>query len=280
MKLHFTKMHGTGNDYVYVNLFTETVENPEQLSIQISDRHFGIGSDGLILIAPSEVADCRMIMFNADGSEGAMCGNGIRCVAKYAYEHGIAKDTHMRIETKSGIKTLELTVEEGIVTYVQVNMGQAILKPENIPVKADGDDFVDREISVDGKDYKVTCVSMGNPHCVVFTAGIDDLELEKIGPKFENHELFPDRINTEFVEIIDEHTVKMRVWERGSGETISCGTGTCAVTVAAVLNGHCKGGEEIEVQIRGGRLYDTWLDSGEVLMKGPATTVFEGDIEI
>lgn len=280
MKLHFTKMHGTGNDYVYVNLFTETVENPEQLSIQISDRHFGIGSDGLILIAPSEVADCRMIMFNADGSEGAMCGNGIRCVAKYAYEHGIAKDTHMRIETKSGIKTLELTVEEGIVTYVQVNMGQAILKPENIPVKADGDDFVDREISVDGKDYKVTCVSMGNPHCVVFTEGIDDLELEKIGPKFENHELFPDRINTEFVEIIDEHTVKMRVWERGSGETISCGTGTCAVTVAAVLNGHCKRGEEIEVQIRGGRLYDTWLDSGEVLMKGPATTVFEGDIEI
>lgn len=280
MKLHFTKMHGTGNDYVYVNLFTETVENPEQLSIQISDRHFGIGSDGLILIAPSEVADCRMIMFNADGSEGAMCGNGIRCVAKYAYEHGIAKDTHMRIETKSGIKTLELTVEEGIVTYVQVNMGQAILKPENIPVKADGDDFVDREISVDGKDYKVTCVSMGNPHCVVFTEGIDDLELEKIGPKFENHELFPDRINTEFVEIIDEHTVKMRVWERGSGETISCGTGTCAVTVAAVLNGHCKGGEEIEVQIRGGRLYDTWLDSGEVLMKGPATTVFEGEIEI
>ena len=280
MKLHFTKMHGTGNDYVYVNLFTETVENPEQLSIQISDRHFGIGSDGLILIAPSEVADCRMIMFNADGSEGAMCGNGIRCVAKYAYEHGIAKDTHMRIETKSGIKTLELTVEEGIVTYVQVNMGQAILKPENIPVKADGDDFVDREISVDGKDYKVTCVSMGNPHCVVFTEGIDDLELEKIGPKFENHELFPDRINTEFVEIIDEHTVKMRVWERGSGETISCGTGTCAVTVAAVLNGHCTGGEDIEVQIRGGRLYDTWLDSGEVLMKGPATTVFEGDIEI
>lgn len=280
MKLHFTKMHGTGNDYVYVNLFTETVENPEQLSIQISDRHFGIGSDGLILIAPSEVADCRMIMFNADGSEGAMCGNGIRCVAKYAYEHGIAKDTHMRIETKSGIKTLELTVEEGIVTYVQVNMGQAILKPENIPVKADGDDFVDREISVDGKEYKVTCVSMGNPHCVVFTEGIDDLELEKIGPKFENHELFPDRINTEFVEIIDEHTVKMRVWERGSGETISCGTGTCAVTVASVLNGYCKRGEEVEVQIRGGRLYDTWLDSGEVLMKGPATTVFEGEIEI
>lgn len=280
MKLHFTKMHGTGNDYVYVNLFTETVENPEQLSIQISDRHFGIGSDGLILIAPSEVADCRMIMFNADGSEGAMCGNGIRCVAKYAYEHGIAKDTHMRIETKSGIKTLELTVEEGIVTYVQVNMGQAILKPENIPVKADGNDFVDREISVDGKEYKVTCVSMGNPHCVVFTEGIDDLELEKIGPKFENHELFPDRINTEFVEIIDEHTVKMRVWERGSGETISCGTGTCAVTVASVLNGYCKRGEEVEVQIRGGRLYDTWLDSGEVLMKGPATAVFEGEIEI
>ena len=233
--MKFTKMHGIGNDYIYFNCFEEKIENPSELSVKLSERHTGVGGDGIVLIMPSDTADFRMRMFNADGSEGKMCGNGIRCVAKYAYEHGIAKDTHMRIETKSGIKTLELTVEEGIVTYVQVNMGQAILKPENIPVKADGDDFVDREISVDGKDYKVTCVSMGNPHCVVFTEGIDDLELEKIGPKFENHELFPDRINTEFVEIIDEHTVKMRVWERGSGETISCGTGTCAVTVAAVL---------------------------------------------
>lgn len=280
MKLRFTKMHGTGNDYVYINLFKETVENPEKLAIQVSDRHFGIGSDGLILIAPSETADCRMIMYNADGSEGAMCGNGIRCVAKYAYEHDIVHSSHITVETKSGIKTLDLTVEDGFVTYVQVNMGEAILKPENIPVKAEGETFVSRPISVDGRDYEVTCVSMGNPHCVVFTEGIEELDLEKIGPKFENHALFPDRINTEFVEVIDEHTLKMRVWERGSGETISCGTGTCAVTVAAVLNGYCKQEDEIEVRIRGGRLYDTYLGNGEVLMKGPATTVFHGEITI
>lgn len=280
MKLHFTKMHGTGNDYVYVNMFTEKVEDPGALSVRISDRHFGIGSDGLILIAPSEVADCRMIMYNADGSEGAMCGNGIRCVAKYAYEHGIVHDRNITVETKSGIKSLELTVEDEKVTYVKVNMGKAILKPADIPVTAEGDTFVNQPLLVDGEEYKATCVSMGNPHCVIFTKGIDDLDLEKMGPKFEKHDLFPDRINTEFVEVIDAHTLKMRVWERGSGETISCGTGTCASVVAAVLNGLCKQGEEIEVQIRGGRLYDTYLENGEVLMKGPAITVFDGEIEL
>lgn len=278
--MRFTKMHGTGNDYVYVNLFQETVKNPEQLAVQISDRHFGIGSDGLILIAPSDVADCRMIMYNADGSEGAMCGNGIRCVAKYAYEHGIVQETHITIETKSGIKTLDLTVEDGLVTYIQVNMGQAILRPEDIPVKAEGETFIAQPLVVDGKEYAATCVSMGNPHCVIFTDNIEELDLEKIGPGFENHSLFPDRINTEFVEIIDEHTIRMRVWERGSGETISCGTGTCASVVAAVLNGHCRQGEEIEVQIRGGKLYDTYLESGEVMMKGSATTVFDGEIAV
>ena len=280
MKLRFTKMHGTGNDYVYVNLFQETVENPGELAVKISDRHVGIGSDGLILIAPSEIADCRMIMYNADGSEGAMCGNGIRCVAKYAYEHGIVRNTHITVETKSGVKSLELTVEDGCVTYIQVNMGQAVLKPEDIPVKAEGETFISQTINVDGRDYEVTCVSMGNPHCVIFTEGIDKMDLEKLGPKFENHELFPNRINTEFVEVIDEHTLKMRVWERGSGETISCGTGTCAVTVAAVLNGYCKQGEEVEVQIRGGRLYDTYQKNGEVLMKGPAAVVFDGEITV
>ncbi len=280
MKLRFTKMHGTGNDYVYVNLFQETVENPGELAVKISDRHFGIGSDGLILIAPSEIADCRMIMYNVDGSEGAMCGNGIRCVAKYAYEHGIVRNTHITVETKSGVKSLELTVEDGCVTYIQVNMGQAVLKPEDIPVKAEGETFISQTINVDGRDYEVTCVSMGNPHCVIFTEGIDKMDLEKLGPKFENHELFPNRINTEFVEVIDEHTLKMRVWERGSGETISCGTGTCAVTVAAVLNGYCKQGEEVEVQIRGGRLYDTYQKNGEVLMKGPAAVVFDGEITV
>lgn len=279
-KLKFTKMHGTGNDYVYVNLFEETLENPSEVSIKVSDRHFGIGSDGLICIAPSEVADCRMIMFNADGSEGAMCGNGVRCVAKYAYDHGIATKEEMSVETKSGIKHLKLTIEDGKAVYIEVNMGQAILEPKQIPVKDEGADFIARKIQADGKEYEVTCVSMGNPHCVIFTEGIDELDLEKIGPYFENHELFPDRINTEFVEVIDNHTLKMRVWERGSGETISCGTGTCATAVAAVLNGHCPKGEEIEVQIRGGSLYDTYLENGEVLMKGPATEVFQGVIEI
>ena len=280
MKLHFTKMHGTGNDYVYVNLFREQVPDPPALSVRISDRHFGIGSDGLILVAPSKEADCRMIMYNADGSEGAMCGNGIRCVAKYAYEHGIVQTEQITVETKSGIKSLTLTVEDGLVTYVAVNMGQAGLRPADIPVRAEGDTFVAQKLIVDGREYEATCVSMGNPHCVIFTKGIDELDLEKIGPSFEHHEWFPDRINTEFAEVLDDHTIKMRVWERGSGETISCGTGTCAVTVAAVLNGYCSKGEEIEIRIRGGKLYDTYMENGEVLMRGPAVTVFDGEINI
>lgn len=278
MGIHFTKMHGTGNDYVYVDTFREEIDDPAQLAVRVSDRHFGIGSDGLILVAPSDKADCRMIMYNADGSEGAMCGNGIRCVAKYAYEHGIVDTAHITVETKSGVKTLDLTVEDGIVTYVQVNMGRAILRPSEIPLRAEGDTFVAQPLIVEGKEYKATCVSMGNPHCVIFTEGIDALDLTKTGPLFENHELFPDRINTEFVEVVDGHTIRMRVWERGSGETISCGTGTCAATVAAVLNGYCRQGEEIEVQIRGGKLYDTYMENGEVMMKGPAVTVFEGEL--
>lgn len=278
--MRFTKMHGTGNDYVYVDLFRETLENPSETAVKISDRHFGIGSDGLICIAPSDVADCRMIMYNADGSEGAMCGNGIRCVAKYIYEHGIAKTETLNIETKSGIKRLELTVRDGVVTSVMVNMGQAILEPARIPVRGEGKDFIGRTLAVGGEEYTVTCVSMGNPHCVIFAKGIDDIELEKIGPLFEHHQCFPDQINTEFVEVVDRRTIKMRVWERGSGETISCGTGTCASTVAAVLNGYCDRGEEIEVQVRGGVLYDTYLENGEVLMRGPATEVFQGEIDM
>lgn len=279
-KLKFTKMHGTGNDYVYIDLFQQTLDCPSELSVKISDRHFGIGSDGLICIAPSETADCRMIMFNADGSEGAMCGNGIRCVAKYAYEHGLVPKEQMTIETKSGVKHLHLTVKNGCVTFVEVNMGQAILNPSDIPVRAEGNDFIAQSIEVDGTSYSATCVSMGNPHCIVFMDHIDELDLTKIGPSFERHEWFPDRINTEFVEVIDRKTIKMRVWERGSGETISCGTGTCAATVASVLNGYCDRDIEIEVRIRGGVLYDTYLKNGEVLMKGPATEVFQGEISI
>lgn len=280
MKLHFTKMQGTGNDYVYVNMFTEKIEDASALAVRISDRHFGIGSDGLILVAPSEVADCRMIMYNADGSRGAMCGNGIRCVAKYAYEHNIVHDENITVETDSGVKSLALTVEGGEVTYVSVNMGQACLKSAEIPVITSGETFINETLTVENREYKATCVSMGNPHCVIFAKDIDEMDLETIGPHFENHKWFPDRINTEFVEIINEHTMKMRVWERGSGETISCGTGTCASVVAACLNGYCKQGEEIEVQVRGGKLYDTYMTSGEVMMKGPATTVFDGEIDV
>lgn len=278
--MKFTKMHGTGNDYVYVNLFEESIPDISQAAIRVSDRHFGIGSDGLIGIAPSEIADCRMIMYNADGSEGAMCGNGIRCVAKYAYDHGIVDKKQLQIETKSGIKTVELTIEDGKATYAKVNMGKAILAPKEIPVKAEGESFISQEIMVGNIPYTVTCVSMGNPHCVVFTKEIDNLDLEKIGPKFEHHPLFPDRINTEFVEVLDDHTLKMRVWERGAGETISCGTGTCASTVAAVLNGYCPQGEEIEIRIRGGVLYDTYMENGEVQMRGPAEEVFHGEISL
>ncbi len=280
MKLKFTKMHGTGNDYVYVNCFEQKIDNPNELAIKVSDRHFGIGSDGLILICPSEVADVRMAMYNADGSEGMMCGNGIRCVAKYSYEHGLVDSDKITVETKSGIKTLDLTVENGEVTYVAVDMGMAILKPREIPVDDDGDDFVKRKIDVDGKEYEITCVSMGNPHAVIFTKDIDNIDLEKIGPLFEHHKLFPEQINTEFVEVTDSHNIKMRVWERGSGETMSCGTGTCAVTVAAVLNGYCKRDEEININIRGGQLKDTYLSDGRVIMRGAATNVFDGEIEI
>lgn len=280
MKLKFSKMHGTGNDYVYINSFEQEIENPSELSKLVSDRHFSIGSDGLILVAPSDVADVRMIMFNADGSEGKMCGNGIRCVAKYAYDFGITDKTTMDIETASGIKTVDVTVnEQGKVEYVSVNMGNAILKPELIPMKAEGETFISKEIIVNGTSYTATCVSMGNPHCVIFTTGIDEMDLEKVGPYFENHELFPEKINTEFVEILDSHNYKMRVYERGSGETMSCGTGTCAVAVAAVLNGYAGYGEELTIHIKGGEVKDTYYEDGTVIMKGLAIHVFDGEIE-
>ena len=259
MKLEFTKMHGTGNDYVYVNGFTQKIDNPSEIAIRVSDRHFSIGGDGMIIVAPSDVADVRMIMFNSDGSEGKMCGNGIRCVAKYAYDHKLTDKTEMTIETASGIKTIQVTLDaEGKVEYAYVDMGKAILKPEEIPMTVSGENFINQEIEVAGKKYNVTAVSMGNPHMVIFTQGIDELKLEEIGPAFENHELFPERVNTEFVEVMDNHNFKMRVYERGTGETMSCGTGTCAVAVAAVLNGYAKHGEELNIHIPGGVLKDTY----------------------
>ncbi len=281
MKLKFSKMHGTGNDYIYVNGFAQTLSQPRQAAVELSRAHFSIGSDGLIIVAPSKTADVRMIMFNSDGSEGKMCGNGIRCVAKYAYDHKLTDKKVMKIETASGIKTVEVTTDEAdLVTDVKVDMGKAILKPSEIPMNVEGESFINREIIVNGTQYHATAVSMGNPHLVIFMKGIDALLLEQIGPCFENHEWFPQKVNTEFVEIIDEHNFKMRVFERGTGETMSCGTGTCAVTVAAVLNGYAAYGEELNIHIRGGILKDTYYEDGTVIMKGLATHVFDGEIEI
>ena len=275
--MKFTKMHGIGNDYVYVNCLQEKVEDPSGTARKISDRHFGIGSDGLILIKPSEKADFQMDMYNADGSKGAMCGNGIRCVAKYVYDYGLTDKTSIAVETGSGIKYLDLTVENNKVTMVKVDMGEPDLTASHIPIKAQTEQVIDEPIEVDGKTYRITGVSMGNPHGVVFLDDIDSLDIEKIGPSFENHVRFPDRINTEFVQLDNRSHVRMRVWERGSGETLACGTGACAVAVACVVNGLTQ--REVTVSLRGGDLKICWDEKdGHVYMTGPATVVFDGEI--
>ncbi len=277
--MEFAKMQGCGNDYIYVNCFKETVENPRETAIKVSDRHFGIGSDGLILIYPSKVADFKMVMYNADGSEGKMCGNGIRCVAKYVYDFELTDKTELKIETLSGIKTLKLNIKEKKVDTVQVDMGSPILVPEQIPVNFEGEIMVDEPVSVNGLEYHLTCVSMGNPHAVVFVDNIKILNLEKIGPDFEQHPIFPDKVNTEFIHIIDKNTIEMRVWERGSGETLACGTGACASVVACVWNGLTA--DEVLVHLVGGDLkikYDR--EKNTVLMTGPAEFVCTGEIQI
>lgn len=280
MKLAFTKMHGCGNNYIYFNCFDQTVPDPESLSIKLSEPHFGIGGDGIILISPSDKADAQMRIFNADGSEGKMCGNGIRCVGKYLYDNGMTDGrTTITIDTLSGVKTLELTVKDGKMQSARVDMGAAILAPREIPVDMDGENVISAPIVVDEKVYHMTCVSMGNPHCVIFGKDPDTIDLEKIGPRFEHFEKFPERINTEFIEVLDNHTLKMRVWERGSGETMACGTGACASAVAACLNGYCKKGEDITVKLRGGDLVINYADDG-VQMTGSADTVFTGVVEI
>lgn len=279
--MKFTKMHGIGNDYVYVNCFKETVKDPAAVARFVSDRHFGIGSDGLILIKPSDVADCEMDMYNLDGSRGAMCGNGIRCVAKYAYDYGIVDKTTIRVATGSGIKTLDLTVENGKVSMVKVNMGAPILDAAQIPVIADAGQVINAPLEAGGLLYHMTAVSMGNPHAVIYLDEIDKLDLEKIGPSFENHPAFPDRVNTEFVKVLDRHTVQMRVWERGSGETLACGTGACAVAVASILNNHVDGNVPVTVKLLGGDLQIFWDRSANlVYMTGPAETVFDGEIDL
>lgn len=282
--MKFTKMQGLGNDYVYVNCFQEKIDNPPEVARFVSDRHFGIGSDGLIMINPSKVADFEMEMYNADGSRGEMCGNGIRCVAKYVYDYGLTDKTHISVETLGGIKYLDLTVKDGKVELVRVDMGEPELDPEKIPIIMKGysdetDRVLNAQIKVDGKEYHMTGVSMGNPHDVVYIDDVQGLDIEKIGPKFENHERFPQRINTEFSRVIDRKTVEMRVWERGSGETLACGTGACAVAVASILNGYTE--REVEIRLLGGNLQIEWNEEdNHVYMTGPATVVFDGEIEL
>lgn len=281
MKLSFTKMHGCGNNYIYFNCFDQTVPDPGELSVRLSEPHFGIGGDGIILISPSDKADAQMRIFNADGSEGKMCGNGIRCVGKYLYDNGMTDGrTTVTVDTLSGVKTLELTVKDGKMLSARVDMGAAILKPQDIPVDLEGDTVIGAPLVVDEKVYHITCVSMGNPHCVIFLPeDIDGLDLARIGPKFEHNALFPERVNTEFVNVLPDGSLKMRVWERGSGETWACGTGACAVGVAAVLMGHAAKDEDITVHLRGGDLTVRYTDE-TVFMTGAATTVFKGEIEI
>ena len=276
--MKFTKMHGIGNDYVYMDCTKERLENPGEIARLVSDRHKGIGSDGLILIQSSDEADFEMAMYNADGSYGKMCGNGIRCVAKYVYDNGLTDKTEISVISGGAVKYLKLTVENGKVKKVRVNMGEPILKPSEIPVVGDGDKLVAVPIVVDNQVYEMTCVSMGNPHAVVFLDDVETLKIEEIGPRFEQHERFPDRVNTEFVERIDRKNLKMRVWERGSGETMACGTGACATAVAAILNGYAE--RDVTVHLLGGDLEIRWDETDNcVYMTGPAATVFTGEFD-
>lgn len=276
--MKFTKMHGIGNDYVYVNGLKETIENKPAMVRFVSDRHTGVGSDGLIIINKSDVADFEMEMYNSDGSRAEMCGNGIRCVGKYVYDYGLTDKKELAIETLGGIKYLKLTVEQGKVQEVQVDMGEPILKPADIPVLSEKEPVLMEELEVDGEIYRVNCVSMGNPHAVIFVEEeVAGLPLEKMGPKFENHARFPKRINTEFARVLDRKHIEMRVWERGAGETMACGTGACATAVAAILNNLTD--EEVTLHLLGGDLFIRWdRETNRVYMTGPAATVFDGEL--
>ncbi len=275
----FTKMHGLGNDYIYVNCLTQDIQNPSRVAEFVSDRHFGIGSDGLVLILPSEVAHFRMRMFNSDGSEAEMCGNAVRCVGKFLYDNGLTDKRTIEIETLAGIKILDLTVEVGKVSSVRVDMGEPVLKPELIPVKSPEDTFISKPVILDGMAYNVTCVSMGNPHAVAYVNDVVKFPLHAVGPKMEVHELFPRKVNAEFVQVFDRKTMKMRVWERGAGETLACGTGACAVLVASVLNGLCE--RKAVISLLGGDLIIEWDEKNNRVYKtGPAVKVFDGEIDI
>ncbi len=272
-------MHGIGNDYIYFDCFDNELQNPNEIAKILSDRHCSVGGDGVILVCKSKIADGKMRMFNADGSEGKMCGNGVRCVGKFLYDIKSIKKDVLTVETLSGIKTLTMQIENGVAVGASVDMGKAELIPDRIPALFEGDNVINAPLIVEGNTYRVTCVSMGNPHCVVFGGDPYALELEKIGRAFETHPAFPERVNTEFVEVIAENELKMRVWERGSGETFACGTGACAVAVAAVLNGYAQRGQEITVHLRGGDLKIIYTDE-TVIMTGSATLAFTGEVEI
>lgn len=277
--MKFTKMHGLGNDYIYVNCLEKEIQNASEVAKFVSDRHFGIGSDGLVMILPSQKADFKMRMLNSDGSEAEMCGNAIRCVGKFVYDNGLTDKKKVTIETLAGIKILDLTVENGKVETVRVDMGEPILKPKDIPVNSDKDLFISEPVTIEDQVYKVTCVSMGNPHAVTYVDNVDAFPLEKIGPKMETNRLYPRKINSEFVQVIDRDTLKMRVWERGAGETMACGTGACAVLVASVLNGLCE--RKATIKLLGGDLSIEWnQQDNHVYMTGPATKVFDGEIDI
>ncbi|MDD2458478.1 MAG: diaminopimelate epimerase [Eubacteriales bacterium] len=278
--LVFTKMHGAGNDYIYINAIAQPVADPESLAIRLSDRHFGIGGDGIVLIKPSRTADFFMDMYNADGSRGKMCGNAIRCVAKYVHDRRLTDKTTLEIETLSGIKTLELHLDDNRhVVTVTVNMGAPIFEPEQIPVRFAGEKMIEAPIEVAGQTYALTSVSMGNPHTVIFTTGVKDLDLARIGPSFEHLPIFPDRVNTEFCEVIDRQTLRMRVWERGSGETLACGTGACATLAAAVVTG--RSDRKAKLELTGGTLEIEWDEaSGDIFMTGPAEFVFDGTVNL
>ncbi len=278
--MRFTKMHGAGNDYVYVDCTVNMISNPEKLAVTVSNRNFGVGSDGLVLICPSEVADFRMRMFNSDGSEAQMCGNASRCIGKYVYEKGLTKKESISLETLAGIKHLDLLVKNGIVKTITVDMGIPELKPEKIPVKTESSNtFINNAVEIDGIIYRITCVSMGNPHAVIFVEDVEHTNVQLIGKMIENHPMFPEKTNVEFVEHLTEGNFKMRVWERGAGETLACGTGACATLVAAILNGYA--GREAIVSLPGGDLKIRWDAASEhVYMTGNAKTVFEGELLI
>ena len=278
--MKFTKMHGAGNDYIYVNCFEEQIKDRSKTAVKVSDRHFGIGSDGLICIDPSDIADCKMDMYNADGSRGKMCGNGVRCVAKFAYDNGIAKKEEIAVETLSGIKYIKVAVKDGKVYEATVNMGEPILKASEIPSAYTGERAIGEKLKIGDREYTVSLVSMGNPHCIVYVDDVYSLNLPEIGPGFENNEKFPERINTEFIKVVSPEKLEMRVWERGSGETLACGTGACASVVASVLNGYCKKDTLVTVKLLGGELKIKWSsEDNNVYMTGPAATICTGEVE-